>query len=348
MRERIALNALALRPDGAGVSTYIRELLRVLPDDVEAELVAVVQADAAHELPDGVERRVYPVAAGARRAFAGLRSMAPADLVHGLDAALPMWPRVPTIATFHDLAVFDVPWAFSRRRAAGKRLQARHAIRFADAVIANSAFTAERVSARLRREAVVIPLAPPPWCAPPDRSDIDGVRRRYRLPDRFVLHVGTVEPRKDVPCLAAACRRVPVPLVLAGAVGAAPVPREGDVRALGFVPRSDLAALYGAAALVSYPSRYEGFGLPPLEAMACGAAVVATRVAALPEVLGDAAALVPPHDVDALAATLSEVLHDEERRAALRVSGLQRARSFSWSRAAVATADVYRSLGVPV
>lgn len=346
MPVRVALNALALRPNGAGVSTYIRELLRALPSHVEAELVVAVQADAVHELPGGVEPRVHRVAAGVRRALAGLRSMREADLVHGLDAALPLRSPVPTVVTFHDLSVFDVPWAFTRRRAAGKRVQARHAIRSADAVIADSRFTADRISAHFRRDAVVVPLAPPSDCVPPRSSDVERVRRHYRLPDRFVLHVGTVEPRKNVAGLATACLSVPVPLVLAGAVRGASIPREGAVLPLGFVPRSDLHALYGAASVVAYPSRYEGFGLPPLEAMACGAAVVATGVASLPDVLGDAAALVSADDPDALATTLSEVLNDKDRRDALQAAGLERARSFSWSCTAAETAGVYRSLGV--
>jgi glycosyltransferase involved in cell wall biosynthesis len=347
VRPRVALNALALRPEGAGVSTYIRELLSVLPERVDADLIADVQADAADELVTTVTPRVHPVAAGARRALRGARPPRDADLVHGLDATLPMRVRVPTVVTVHDLAVFDVPWAFSRRRALGKRQQMRHAIRAADAVIADSGFTAERVATRFRRDAVVVALAAPSDSRSPSATEIEQLRGNHRLPEKFVLHVGTIEPRKDVAGLAQVCERLDFPLVLAGAAlwGTA-VPE--TARALGFLPRADLNALYGAATVVAYPSRYEGFGLPPVEAMACGAAVVATRVASLPELLGDAALLVPPDDADALAEALSELWNDSDRRSALVAAGRARVASLSWEQTAEETASVYRSLGVNV
>jgi glycosyltransferase involved in cell wall biosynthesis len=159
-----------------------------------------------------------------------------------------------------------------------------------------------------------------------------------------VLHVGTIEPRKNIAALAAACKQIHVPLVLAG--GQVPGTPTGEARVLGYVPRRDLNALYGLAAVVGYPSRYEGFGLPPLEAMACGAPVVASRVASIPEVVGDAAVLVAPGDVDSLAHALRDVVEDGDRRAAMRTAGLARARSFSWAKVAEHTAAVYHGLGI--
>ena len=346
MLPRIALNALALRPDGSGVQTYIRELLHQLVPRVAAELVAGVQAPAAGELPAGVAPLLRPPSAGVRRTAGGLRSLGPADLVHGLDVDLPLRPRAPTVATVHDLAVFDVPWAFSRLRAKGEQLTMAQSLRRADAVVAVSAFTAERVRCRFGRDAVVTPLAPAGDMAPPTPRQVEQVRGAHGLATPFVLQVGTVEPRKDVATLAAACRRACVPLVLAGA--APPGRAPAGARLLGYVPRAQLAALYGAATVVAYASRYEGFGLPPLEAMACGAPVVASRVASLSEVLGDGAELVPPGDVDALASVLGALVVDADRRAALAASGRRVAEGYSWAATAEATADVYRSLGVAV
>jgi len=169
------------------------------------------------------------------------------------------------------------------------------------------------------------------------------VRLRYDLPSRFVLCVATIEPRKDVATLATACRDVGVPLVIAGA---ARTTAPTGAHLLGYVPRSHLPALYGAATVVAYPSIYEGFGLPPVEAMACGAPVVAFRIPPLEESLGDAAVLTPPGDAVELATALRDLLADDEGRRQLAHAGLVRAGALSWSATASATAAAYRHLGV--
>ena len=345
MRQRIGLTALALRPSGSGVHTYIRELIGALPHVFDADFAVVVQADAANQLPSTVEARITPVASGVRRAALALRTPRNVDVVHGLDVALPFRPPVPAVATIHDLSVFDVPWSFRRRQVAGRRLQLRHAARTAEELIAVSAFTADRVRAVLKRDATVIPLAPASDYAPPSPDAVAGFRRRYDVPERFVLHVGTTDPRKDVGTLAEACRQADVPLVLAGAGRAFASGLDERIQRLGYVPREELATLYGAATVVAYASRYEGFGLPPLEAMACGAPVVASQIPPLRDTLGDAAVLVPPRDVDALAATLLRLWADDAWRAELAALGVARARHFSWDATARRTGDVYRALG---
>lgn len=306
-----------------------------------------MQSDAVDELPASVRPLVRPRADGARRTALGLLPVRGADLVHGLDVDLPVRSSGPTVSTVHDVAVFDTPWAFSGVRARGERLLLRGNLRRADAVVAVSAFTAQRVQDLFGREATVTPLAPGPGFAPPDEAARARLQQRHALPDRFVLHVGTVEPRKDVPLLAAACRRIGVRLVLAGAVAPGQVV-PADALHLGYVAREDLPALYAAATVVAYPSRYEGFGLPPVEAMACGAAVVASRVGALPEVLGDAAVLVPPRDEQALVDALRSVVQDPGTRAGLAAAGLVQAATLTWSATAARTLDVYRELGTSV
>jgi glycosyltransferase involved in cell wall biosynthesis len=340
-------NALPLDSRGGGVSTFIRELLRGLTGTLDARLSAAVHPAGLDELPPGIAPVLKSGSNGVTRALAGALGFGPSDLFHGLDVDLPLRRTGAQVSTVHDLAVFDVPWAFPRGRVLGEKVLIRHALRRADAIVAMSAFTAERVMALTGRQAVVVHSAPGPGMSPPPASEIDRVRSRYDLPERFVLHVGNIEPRKDLATLAEACRIVAIPLVLTGHSLWGHGSPAGTLE-VGHVPTGDLAALYGAATIVGYASRYEGFGLPPIEAMACGAAVVSTPVPSITEVVGDGAATFRPGDVDGLAATLAELADDDDYRRHLAERGRQRVEQLSWSRTARATADVYRSLGLAV
>lgn len=189
-------------------------------------------------------------------------------------------------------------------------------------------------------------------------AEIECVRLKHRLPDRYILFVGSVEKRKNLSGLLqayASLRRANhVPhLVIVGAAGRKGVSvadivdgpdLEDFVRRTGYVPESDLPALYSGAEMFVFPSLYEGFGLPPLEAMACGTPVVCSNAASLPEVVGDAAVTVDPYDVDALADAMHRVLTDPELREDLRAQGLERARQFTWERTARETLAVYREV----
>jgi len=190
------------------VSTYIRNLLTALVPLLDADVVAAVRPSGLTELPEGVTPLECPESSGVRRAVAGARGFGRCDLVHGLDVDLPFRRSGLRVATVHDMAIFDVPWAFPRFRVVGERILVRSALRRADAVIAVSAFTAERVRVLTGREAVVVHEAPSPDMVPASDAEVNRVRAAYRLPDRFVLHVGNIEPRKDLSTLADACRLV--------------------------------------------------------------------------------------------------------------------------------------------
>ncbi|MGI9595249.1 MAG: glycosyltransferase family 4 protein [Acidimicrobiales bacterium] len=312
----------------------------------EAELSAVVQAHAAELLPAGVRPICRPVSRGGRRAIEAMKTIDSVDLVHGLDVDLPIRRSCPRVATVHDLSVFDTPWAFSRYRAAGERAVVGRSIKTADAIIAVSAFTAERIEHHFGRSSTVIPLAPPVDVPPVDGAAVAEVRRRHRLPPRFVLQVSSIEPRKDVALLADACAELQIPLVLAGGVTGRSVPPPG-AHHLGYVDQDDIPALLDAADIVAYISRYEGFGLPPLEAMARARPVVASGVGGLPEAVGDAARLFDVGDRAALVAALGQLWHDRSARDELAARGRCRMESRSWADAAEATLEVYRQLGVP-
>jgi glycosyltransferase involved in cell wall biosynthesis len=199
----------------------------------------------------------------------------------------------------------------------------------------------------------VTPLGTDLRPAPP--AAVDVVRRRLGLDGPYLLGLGTVEPRKDLPTLvrafAGVAAELPHRLVLAGLGGwgagalAAEVAAGGVADRIllpGYVPEADKAALLTGADVFAYPSRYEGFGLPVLEAMACGTPVVTTTGGSLPEVAGDAALLVEPGDPDALAAALAKLAGDPSARQAAAARGLARAAAFTWARCAAETVAAYR------
>lgn len=338
-------NALPLDPRGGGVSTYIRELLAAMIEVTDAHLGAAVQPVGLAELPPGIEPLVGRASRGLRRALSGALGFGEADLTHGLDVDLPLKRSGAMVSTVHDMTIFDTPWAFPRHRVVGERVLVRHSLRRADAIVAVSAFTAERVKALLGLDAVVVHSAPGPAMSPPSDEEVARVRLQYGLPERFVLHVGNIEPRKDIATLAAGCRAVRIELVLTGHSlwGHQPPPGTTEI---GHVELADLPALFGAATLVGYASTYEGFGLPPVEAMACGAPVVTTPVPAVVEVAGDGAAVFQPGDVEGLTRVLSDLIGDDDRRTELARHGRERVAILTWETTARATADVYRSLGL--
>lgn len=243
------------------------------------------------------------------------------DVLHCPTYRGPVRSGVPVVVTVHDLAVFRRPEAFPPWTRTYSRVVVPRVVRNASVVVAVSEFTAGELEALLgipRSRIRVVPNAVDPVFTP-DGPRADG---------DYVLAVGTLEPRKNLARTIAAARRVGVELRVAGSRGWGGVDASGrGVTWIDSPSDEELAALYRGARCVAYPSLYEGFGIPVLEAMACGAPVVTSRGGATEEVGGGAAVLVDPADVASIAAGIESA---EARRDELRAAGLERARAYSW------------------
>jgi len=321
------VSALALTR--AGTARHIRSLL----DALASEDVAVRRYSLG-----GSSRALVPLR-DLGWYLAALPAKARKDgvqVLHCPTQRAPVRSSVPLVVTFHDLAVLRHPETFNR----WTRSYSRHALprvaRAARRLIAVSEFTKRELLDLLdvpAEKVRVIPNAVGPQFSAEGEAE----------PGDYVLAVSTLEPRKNLPRLVEAYRRAGLngmPLLVAGAAGWGGVSVEGDgVRWLGEVGDDQLARLYRGARAVAYVSLYEGFGLPVLEAMACGAPVVAARNEALEEVSAGAAVLVDPLDPDAIAAGLHEAI---DRREELRPLGLARARAYDWHEVARQTVAVYR------
>lgn len=253
---------------------------------------------------------------------------------------------MPAVVTAHDTAIYRHPEWFPGGQTLSVRVIVPRSMRRADAVLAVSENTASDVREQFGvdpRRLHVVPEGVAERYRPLPAEEIQAVRRRHDLPERYILFVSTIEPRKNLETLLKAWSRLEgrPPLVIVGGWGwryeavRRQIEAAGSaVRVLGQVEPAELPGLYNAATCLAHPAWYEGFGLTPLEALACGTPVAASSAASLPEVVGDAGLLVDPADVEGWTLALQRLLDDASLRQELRRRGLSRAAEFSWRRAA--------------
>lgn len=352
------IDARAAAEVPAGRGRYVRELLTALERLPEAQDGVRFTLYAREPWGDLDPARFTWKRVGlpdpAWHVAVGLRAAREVDVLLSTNSYLTAWfTRCPTAITVHDLVPFVVPELAEARAARIERATIRPALARAAALVCDSDATRRDLVARFPRteaKALTVPLAADPAFAEPVAEP-----GHPTLDRPYVLAVGTIEPRKNLDRLVHAWNAVPDAvrgehvLALVGPVGwdATPILRtlEGSgARLLGRVSDAELRALYAGATAFAYPSLYEGFGLPPLEAMAAGAPVLTSAISSIPEVTGDAALLVDPSSVEAIAGALSRLLAEPELRERLAARGRERAAAFSWERTARETFAVLRGL----
>ena len=366
---RVAIDARKLHDFGIG--TYIRNLLRYLARiDTASDYVLLCQAqdlDVAATLGPNFRTVLEPSPNYSFREQVHvpwvLRREQP-DLYHAPHYVLPAAVRCPSVVTIHDCIHLRFPQYLPNRAAyLYARASMWAAARQADAILTVSEASKRDIlrycNVPEQKVVVVHNAIDERFATVPDAEDVARVRERYQLTHGFVLYVGNIKPHKNLVRLIEAFARVRRGphedlklLIIGDQISKHPALRlavhhhklHKHVRFLGYIPDETLAVLYRLAAAFVFPSLYEGFGLPPLEAMACGAPVVTSNTSSLPEVAGDAAVLVDPYSVDSIVEGIERVINDPALAADLRRRGPLRAREFSWERLVAKTHDLYTAI----
>ncbi len=366
----IALNAQLLNLGttyrSAGITNYIYQLVRHLADD-KAFRYTLWTGETRPEL-GSMNRHItrLPVQRPLVRIFweqfiqpiEVLRRKP--DLLHGLAFVLPLVNRVPGVITIFDLSFFRIPEAFNPLNRLYLQIMSRVSVQRAVHICAIAEHGKQEIIRQFGvdrgKVTVVYPGTDVRFVTPPAPAAIADFRQQKGLPEQFILYMGTLEPRKNIPLLVRAFAKLRtrlqgVKLVLAGAKGwdyddifseVVRLDIRNDVLFPGFIPSDEQALWYSAASIFVYPSLYEGFGLPPLESMACGTPVITSNAASLQEVVGDAGITVEPHDEQGLTTAMEQLLTDHGIYIERRNAGFQQAAKFRWEVSACTQAEVYR------
>jgi glycosyltransferase involved in cell wall biosynthesis len=368
---QVAINGLFWNQAATGSGQYVRELVAAMARMEDVQLTLVVDAPPVAPPPVDTGIRQTKMRASTNLGklwfeqvgFPNACRRVGVDLAHVPYFAAPMTGFSPVVVTVHDLIPLLLPEYRDGWHVRAYMALVGWAARRAGLIIADSEATARDVRKLLGiagDRVRVVHLAAAPMYRLRTAQELIEARGRLALPGRYLLYVGGFDRRKSVPELLRAYRQAGprlhgVPLVVGGQLPScdtdfAPDPRRAarelglsdQVRFVGRVSASDMPALYASAVALVYPSRYEGFGLPPLEALSCGTPVIAIRGSSLPEVVGEGGILVPPGDEAALSDAMCALVEDAELRMRLSERGLEQAERFSWERTARDTVAVYR------
>jgi len=369
-REHVGINAhLISGQEGyrrAGIHHYITQLLNHLPQSDQGLSFTIFTNNPADLVPNPAGRVVsgpWPTRRRTLRilweqlAWPVMAVRRELDLVHSLAFVTPILNPCPAVVTVYDLSFVHYPKRYPALQRIYLASQTRRSCRSARRVVAISQSGRRDVHELFGVPLEQIDVVSPGVAAEFQRrpvTEIEAFRQRERLPSRFVLHVGTLQPRKNIPVLIEAfakLRRPDVGLVLVGGKGwfyeeifarVRELSLQEQVRFAGYVPDADLPLWYNAVAVLVFPSVYEGFGMPVVQAMACGTRVVATNASAIPEAAGGVARMFDALDVEALSHELATILDQPELAAAMGEQGQQQAKQFSWQQAGRDMLAVYQ------